>query len=50
VDFDLPTNIPLELIIARLQGAKTVLLRKVSNFVDMEVAFGVMEKPSISVT
>jgi 3-dehydroquinate synthase II/3-amino-4-hydroxybenzoic acid synthase len=46
VDFDLPTNIPLELIIARLEGSSTVLLRKVTSFTDMEVAFGVMEKGS----
>lgn len=46
VDFDLPTNIPLELIIARLQGTKTILLRQVSTFTDMEVAFGVMERGS----
>jgi 3-amino-4-hydroxybenzoic acid synthase len=46
VDFDLPTNIPLELIIARLEGSSTVLLRKVDSVTDMEVAFGVMEKGS----
>ncbi|MCL6477407.1 MAG: 3-dehydroquinate synthase II [Peptococcaceae bacterium] len=46
VDFDLPTNIPLELIIARLQGSNTVLLRRVETLVDMEVAFGVLEKGS----
>jgi 3-dehydroquinate synthase II/3-amino-4-hydroxybenzoic acid synthase len=46
VNFDLPTNIPLELIIARLQDSKTVLLRQATTFVDMEVAFGVLEKGS----
>lgn len=46
VDFDLPTNIPLELIIARLQEEKTVLLRKVNTCEDMEVAFGVLERGS----
>lgn len=46
VDFDLPTNIPLELIIARLQDASTVLLRPASTAEDMEVAFGVLEKGS----
>jgi 3-amino-4-hydroxybenzoic acid synthase len=46
VDFDLPTNIPLELIIARLDGRSTVLLRTVTTVTDMEVAFGVMEKGS----
>lgn len=46
VDFDLPTNIPLELMIARLQDSKTVLLRKVNDFAEMEVAFGVLERGS----
>jgi 3-amino-4-hydroxybenzoic acid synthase len=46
VDFDLPTNIPLELFIARLQKRKTVLLRQVATVADMEVAFGVMEEGS----
>lgn len=46
VDFDLPTNIPLELILARLQEGRTVLLRKVTTCEDMEVAFGVLERGS----
>lgn len=46
VDFDLPTNIPLELIIARLQRSTTILLKKVGSFKEMEIAFGVMEKGS----
>jgi len=46
VDFDLPTNIPLELIIARLQDSQTVLLKKVTTFTEMEVVFGVLEKGS----
>lgn len=46
VDFDLPTNIPLEMLIAKLQDAKTVLLRRVANVADMEVAFGVLERGS----
>ncbi|MFZ5634433.1 MAG: 3-dehydroquinate synthase II [Bacillota bacterium] len=46
VDFDLPTNIPLELIIARLQDSNTVLLRQVATMADMEVAFGVLERGS----
>jgi 3-dehydroquinate synthase II/3-amino-4-hydroxybenzoic acid synthase len=46
VDFDLPTNIPLELIIARLQGSSTVLLKRVGTLEEMEVVFGVMEKGS----
>jgi 3-amino-4-hydroxybenzoic acid synthase len=46
VDFDLPTNIPLELIMARLQNNKVLILRKAETFVDMEVAFGVLERGS----
>lgn len=46
VDFDLPTNIPLELIIARLQKGKTNILKPVTNLTDMEVCFGVMEQGS----
>lgn len=46
VDFDLPTNIPLELIIARLQKGKTNILKPVTNLADMEVCFGVMEQGS----
>jgi len=46
VDFDLPTNIPLELIIARLQKQKTVLLKRETNFAAAEVAFGVLEQGS----
>lgn len=46
VDFDLPTNIPLELIIARLQKNNTVLLKRVTTSTDMEVVFGVMEHGS----
>lgn len=46
VDFDLPTNIPLELILARLQNKKVLILRKVENFTEMEVAFGVLEQGS----
>ena len=46
VDFDLPTNIPLELIIAGLQDSKTVLLKSVKSKDEMEVVFGVMEKGS----
>lgn len=46
VDFDLPTNILLELLIARLDGKDTVLLRKVTSCTDMEIAFGVLEKGS----
>ena len=46
VDFDLPTNIPLELIIARLQKDKTVLLKRETTFEGLQVALGVMEQGS----
>ncbi|MBM7866193.1 3-dehydroquinate synthase II [Heliomicrobium gestii] len=46
VDFDLPTNIPLELIIARLQKSNTVLLKAERTVEAMEVAFGVLEQGS----
>lgn len=46
IDFDLPTNIPLELILARLQDRQTVLLKRETNSTAMEVAFGVMEQGS----
>lgn len=46
VDFDLPTNIPLELILARLADRGTVILRQVSSVEEMEVAFGVLERGS----
>ena len=46
VDFDLPTNIPLELIIARLQDSETALLKKVTTFAEMATVFGVLEKGS----
>lgn len=46
VDFDLPTNIPLELFIARLEDGDTVLLRRTQTATETEVAFGVLEKGS----
>ncbi len=46
VEFDLPTNIPLELILARLQNTKVLVLRKAENYEEMIVAFGVLEKGS----
>ncbi|MBP3950803.1 3-dehydroquinate synthase II [Bacillus suaedae] len=46
VDFDLPTNIPLELIIARLEESNTVLLRAVNTAIDTEIAYGTLEKGS----
>lgn len=46
VDFDLPTNIPLELFIARLEASGTALLRRTTGAAETEVAFGVLEKGS----
>lgn len=46
VDFDLPTNIPLELFIARLEESSTVLLRRTTTASETKVAFGVLEKGS----
>ena len=46
VEFDLPTNIPLELIIARLQDSETVLLKRETTLEEIQVAFGVMERGS----
>ncbi len=46
VDFDLPTNIPLELIIARLAERNTVLLRAVNTAIDTEIAYGTLEHGS----
>lgn len=46
IDFDLPTNIPLELILARMQDRQTVLLKRETDCSGLEVAFGVMEKGS----
>ena len=46
VGFDLPTNIPLELILARLQGSDTILLKRESTLEGMQVALGVMERGS----
>jgi 3-amino-4-hydroxybenzoic acid synthase len=40
------TNIPLELLIARLQSSNTRVLKKVTKKIDMEIAFGVMESGS----
>jgi 3-amino-4-hydroxybenzoic acid synthase len=46
IDFDLPTNIPLELILAKLQQSKTIILKRETTFEAAEVAFGVMERGS----
>lgn len=46
VQFDLPTNIPLELILARMAGRRTRIIKRETTFEGMEVAFGVMEQGS----
>lgn len=46
IDFKCETNIPLELIIARLQKSNTILLKKVKTAEEAEIAFGVMEHGS----
>ena len=46
VEFDLPTYIPLELLLARLQGSRTTLLCRVASAEQMRVAFGVLERGS----
>ena len=46
VEFSDTTNIPLELLLARLQSKKTKVLKLVTNSQDMETAFGVMEMGS----
>ena len=43
VELTSDTNIPLELLIAKLQPVETLLLKKVATFADAEVSFGVME-------
>ncbi|OPZ84681.1 MAG: 3-amino-4-hydroxybenzoic acid synthase [Firmicutes bacterium ADurb.Bin419] len=43
VEFKDATNIPLELLIARLQQTDTVILKAVNNVNEAEIAFGVME-------
>ncbi len=46
IEFQSDTNIPLELVIARLQRANTVLLKRVKTAGEAEIAFGVMEQGS----
>lgn len=46
IEFESETNIPLELVIARLQNTNTTLLKKVKTALDAEIAFGVMERGS----
>lgn len=46
INFKEPTNIPLELIIAKMQGKNTRVLKVVDNCLDMQIAFGVMESGS----
>jgi 3-dehydroquinate synthase II/3-amino-4-hydroxybenzoic acid synthase len=42
VEFKDPTNIPLELILARMQNRKTSVLKKVYSLEQTKIAFGVM--------
>jgi 3-dehydroquinate synthase II/3-amino-4-hydroxybenzoic acid synthase len=46
VELTAATNIPLELLIARLQDKSTVLLKKVTTLEETEIALGVMEAGS----
>lgn len=46
IEFLSQTNIPLELIIARLQASDTILIKKVNTAEEAVIAFGVMEKGS----
>jgi 3-amino-4-hydroxybenzoic acid synthase len=43
VNFKDETNIPLELLIARLQGSNTIILKQVRTVQETEIAYGVME-------
>nr|WP_087433299.1 3-dehydroquinate synthase II [Paenibacillus apiarius] len=43
VEFKDETNIPLELLIARLQEKQTKILKFTKNIIDAEISFGVME-------
>lgn len=43
VELTSETNIPLELLIAKLQNSDTVLLKQVTAFQDAEVVFGILE-------
>jgi 3-dehydroquinate synthase II/3-amino-4-hydroxybenzoic acid synthase len=43
VDFVDTTNIPLELLIARMQNSKTIILKRINSYQDMMITFGVME-------
>jgi len=47
--FEHQTNIPLELLIARLQPTKTKVLKSVNTIEDMKIALGVMEEGSYGV-
>lgn len=42
-EFSDTTNIPLELLVAKLQSKKTKVLKIVNSCQEMELAFGVME-------
>lgn len=46
IEFQAETNIPLELVIAKLQTEKTILLKIVKSAIAAEIALGVMEKGS----
>lgn len=46
IDLKAETNIPLELLIAKLQPTETVLIKRVNKAIDAEIAYGVMEEGS----
>ena len=45
-EFTSTTNIPLELLIAKLQPTETVLIKRVYSVLEAEIVFGVMESGS----
>ncbi len=46
IELKADTNIPLELLIAKLQPTQTVLIKRVNKAIDAEIAYGVMEAGS----
>lgn len=44
IDFEAVTNIPLELVIAKLQSKETIVIKKVHSVQDAEISFSVMEQ------
>ncbi|MEL7146549.1 MAG: 3-dehydroquinate synthase II [Bacteroidota bacterium] len=46
IELKAETNIPLELLIAKLQPTETILIKKVNKAIDAEIAYGVMEEGS----